>query len=147
MEYICVCVCVHADGWNSQNFSRLSQKTSRNISCLICVILANIWRRQWHPTPVLLPGKSHGQRRLVGCSPWGCTELDTTKATQQHIYLHFGMFPCATRKLQWKFVLTLLYLKWIANKVLLQSTGNFAQCYVADWIGEEFWGEWIHTYV
>ena len=30
-----------------------------------------VQRRQWHPTPVLLPGKSHGQRRLVGCSPWG----------------------------------------------------------------------------
>ena len=29
-------------------------------------------RRQWHPIPVLLPGKSHGQRSLVGCSPWGC---------------------------------------------------------------------------
>ena len=29
------------------------------------------WRRQWHPTPVLLPGQSHGQRSLVGCSPWG----------------------------------------------------------------------------
>ena len=28
-------------------------------------------RRQWHPTPVLLPRKSHGQRSLVGCSPWG----------------------------------------------------------------------------
>ena len=28
-------------------------------------------RRQWHPTPVLLPGQSYGQRRLVGCSPWG----------------------------------------------------------------------------
>ena len=28
-------------------------------------------RRQWHPTPVLLPGESHGQRGLVGCSPWG----------------------------------------------------------------------------
>ena len=28
------------------------------------------WRRQWHPTPVLLPGKSHGRRSLVGCSPW-----------------------------------------------------------------------------
>ena len=28
-------------------------------------------RRQWHPTPVLLPGKSHGLRSLVGCSPWG----------------------------------------------------------------------------
>ena len=29
------------------------------------------WRRQWHPTPVLLPGKSHGWRSLVGCNPWG----------------------------------------------------------------------------
>ena len=29
------------------------------------------WRRRWHPTPVLLPGKSHGWRTLVGCSPWG----------------------------------------------------------------------------
>ena len=32
---------------------------------------ASIWRRQWHPTPVLLPGKSHGRRSLEGCSPWG----------------------------------------------------------------------------
>ena len=31
-----------------------------------------MWRRQWHPTPVLLPGKSHGRRSLVGCSPSGC---------------------------------------------------------------------------
>ena len=36
-------------------------------------------RRQWHPTPVLLPGKSHGQRSLVGYSPWGCKELDMTE--------------------------------------------------------------------
>ena len=36
-------------------------------------------RRQWHPTPVLLPGKYHGQRSLVGCSPWGRKELDTTE--------------------------------------------------------------------
>ena len=33
--------------------------------------LGSAWT-QWHPTPVLLPGKSHGQRSLVGCSPWGC---------------------------------------------------------------------------
>ena len=39
------------------------------------------WRRQWHPTPVLLPGKSHGRRSLVGSSPWGRTDLDTTEAT------------------------------------------------------------------
>ena len=34
-------------------------------------IIHVLWRRQWHPTPVLLPGKSYGQRSLVGCSPWG----------------------------------------------------------------------------
>ena len=33
---------------------------------------SNLQRRQCHPTPVLLPGKSHGRRSLVGCSPWGC---------------------------------------------------------------------------
>ena len=37
------------------------------------------WRRKWQFTPVLLPGKSHGQRSLVGCSPWGHKELDTTE--------------------------------------------------------------------
>ena len=36
------------------------------------------WRREWLPTPVFLPGKSHGQRSLVGYSPWGHKELDTT---------------------------------------------------------------------
>ena len=35
------------------------------------------WRRKWQPTPVLLPGKSHGLRSLVGYSPWGHKELDT----------------------------------------------------------------------
>ena len=38
-------------------------------------------RRRWHPTPVLLPGESHGQRSLVGCLLWGHTESDTTKVT------------------------------------------------------------------
>ena len=37
------------------------------------------WRRQWQPTPVLLPGKSHGWRSLEGCSPWGREESDTTE--------------------------------------------------------------------
>ena len=37
-----------------------------------------MWRRKWQPTPVFLPGKSHGQRGLVGYSPWGCTESDKT---------------------------------------------------------------------
>ena len=37
------------------------------------------WRRTWQPTPIFLPGKSHGWRSLVGCSPWGRGESDTTE--------------------------------------------------------------------
>ena len=39
------------------------------------------WRRAWQPTPVLLHGEFHGQRSLVGYSPWDCKELDTTEGT------------------------------------------------------------------
>ena len=38
------------------------------------------WRRKWQPTPVFLPGESHGRSSLVGRSPWGRTESDTTEA-------------------------------------------------------------------
>ena len=44
-------------------------------------------RRQWHPTPVLLPGESHGWRSLVGCSPWGRKESDTTERLRFHFSL------------------------------------------------------------
>ena len=44
-------------------------------------------RRQWHPTPVLLPRKSHGWRNLMGCSPWGCEESDTTERLPSHFSL------------------------------------------------------------
>ena len=37
------------------------------------------WRRKWQPTPVFLPGKSHGERSLVGYSPWGLIDLDMTE--------------------------------------------------------------------
>ena len=37
------------------------------------------WRREWQPTPVFLPGEFHGQRSLVGYSPWGHKELDMTE--------------------------------------------------------------------
>ena len=46
------------------------------------------WWRKWQPTPVFLPGESQGWRSLIGCSPWGRTESDTTEATwQQQAYL------------------------------------------------------------
>ena len=43
-------------------------------------------RRAWHPTPVLLPVKPHGQRSLAGYRPWGPKELDTTEHVCTHIY-------------------------------------------------------------
>ena len=45
------------------------------------------WRRQWQPTPVFLPGKPYGHRNLVGCSPWGCKESDTTERLPFHFSL------------------------------------------------------------
>ena len=44
-------------------------------------------RRQWQPTPVFLPGKPHGWRSLVGCSPWGCRESDRT----ERLHFHFSL--------------------------------------------------------
>ena len=44
-------------------------------------------RRQWQPTPVLLPGKSHARRSLVGCSQWGRQESDTT----ERLHFHFSL--------------------------------------------------------
>ena len=44
-------------------------------------------RRQWHPTPVLLPGESHGWKSLVGCGPWGREESDTTERLRFHFSL------------------------------------------------------------
>ena len=59
---------------------------------LFLVFLGNLytvlsWRRQWHPTPVLLPGKSHGRRSLVGCHLWGRTESDMT----ERLHFHFSL--------------------------------------------------------
>ena len=65
------------------------------------------WRRKWQPTPVLLLGKSHGQRSLVGYGPWGHKESDTTEQLhfsfrfnevisfiiQLDFFSHFGFHP------------------------------------------------------
>ena len=49
------------------------------------------WRREWQPTPVFLLGEYPGQRSLIGYSPWGCKELDTT----ERLSLHFALGPSA----------------------------------------------------
>ena len=78
--------------WQAEyrNINYMEYRIEKNIR------FANLWlkisipffrRRQWHTTPVLLPGESHGQRSLVGCSSWGHEESDTTER------LHFS-FSC-----------------------------------------------------
>ena len=58
---------------NAFNFSPLRIMFAVGLSYMAFIMLRYVLsrRRQWHPTPVLLPGKSHGWRSLVGCSPWG----------------------------------------------------------------------------
>ena len=74
------------------NLFHLLEKVSPRPCChariWISWSLGPLWqRRQWHPTPVLLRGKSHGWRSLIGCSPWGRWELDTT----QWLHFHFSL--------------------------------------------------------
>ena len=54
-----------------------------NASRLNLVCIPNTWRRKWQPTPVFLPGESHGQRSLAGYSPWGRKKSDTTERLTQ----------------------------------------------------------------
>ena len=60
------------------------------------IILPIPWRKKWHPTPVLLPGKFHGWRTLVGYSPWSHKELDMTEQ------LHFISFCSFFWRRKWQ---------------------------------------------
>ena len=69
-----------------KKFLNINQNKCSNIKKNLIAILVEVrnnWLlyRQWHPTPVFLPGKSHGRRSLVGCHLWGHTESDTTEVT------------------------------------------------------------------
>ena len=67
--------------------SPLLSTEMETITALLSAIFQNR-RRQWHPTRVLLPEKSHGWRSLVGCSPWGREELDTKV---ELLHFHFSL--------------------------------------------------------
>ena len=77
----------------TQLFFLISSHSSKpyiGITCIVMVffmLLGLWWRRQWQPTPVLLPGKSHGRRSLVGYSPWGHEQSDTTEL----LHFHFSL--------------------------------------------------------
>ena len=69
-------------------------------------IYALKWRRKWKPTPVFLPGESHGQRSLEGYSPWGRKELDTTGHTAHALKIF-------KKSLLWGIILLLHNLKFL----------------------------------
>ena len=85
--------------WRVQKRQCLHCLLYLSYSHCLCQLSAPIWlflswtslhpyrRRQWHPTPVLLPGKSHGWRSLEGCSPWGGWGSDTT----ERLHFHFSL--------------------------------------------------------
>ena len=66
------------------------------------------WIRKWQPTPVYLPGECHGLRSLVGYSPWGCKELDTTEVTEH---------TCMVRRLCWLWC-------WCCQQTEKEMTGS-----------------------
>ena len=68
--------CIRKRTWVKNNFMGILLRNLFSGSILL-------QRRQWHPTPVLFPGRSHGRRSLVDCSPWSREESDTTE------WLHF----------------------------------------------------------
>ena len=70
-----------------------------------------IWRRQWHPTPVFLPGESQGWGSLVGCSSWGRWESDTT----EQIHFQFSNLTVAKEGMMLK--LKLQYFGHLMRKV------------------------------
>ena len=73
-----------------------SASNAGNLS-LICGSGRFPWRREWQPTPVFLPGESHGQRSLGGYTPWGGKESDTTDFT-------FTFHPVAAFRTWWCFI-------------------------------------------
>ena len=73
-----------AQGWAQGSVVQLWQRTHASHFLLGSKVPR---RRQWQPTPVLLPGKSHGRRSLVGCSPWGHEESDMT----ERLHFHFSL--------------------------------------------------------
>ena len=59
------------------------------------------WRRKWQPTPVILPGKSHGQRSQAGCSPWGSKSVEYTEQLNNNkIYSQSHSVLCSAQSLQ-----------------------------------------------
>ena len=98
-------------------------------------ILHGNWRRKWEPTPVLLPGKSRGWRSLIGYSPWGQKESDTTE--RLHFHFHF-----LSAIVEWSFSLischVLINLKFLHPDLFLSSIFSSSNYYLFS-----LWDSWV----
>ena len=115
-------------------------------------------RRQWHPTPVLLSGKSHGWRSLVGCSPWGCWESDTTE--RLHFYFSLScigegngnplQYSCLENPREggawWAAVYGVAqsrtWLKWLSSSIETRRKAELVYRASHDMYGECHWPRW-----
>ena len=114
-----------------------SHRVGHDWSNLAAAAAMKLQRRQWHPTPLLLPGKPHGRRSLVGCSPWGRKESDTTEGLHFHFHFFSNMYFCPFVILYVEFFLnmskvtsilhfcTLIYLLELLPPHDFQQTGSF----------------------
>ena len=93
LEVFCLRFILFKTLWISWPWVAISFPILRKFSTII-------QRRQWHPTQALLPGKSHGQRSLVGCCLWGRTESDMTE------WLHFTSTIISSSIFSWPFFLS-----------------------------------------
>ena len=75
--------------WRNKLFWRTETQKNHNVfrTHNLAKVVLVFCRRRWHPTPVLLPGKSHGRRSLEGYSPWGHKESDKT----EQLHFHFSL--------------------------------------------------------
>ena len=105
------------------------------------------WRRKWQPTPELLPGKSHGGRSMVGYSPWGRKELDTTNWL--HFHFHYvakvwpigkvSLCPSLTRT----FLICICWPSKITENVPIHSYGGYENIPFISSTAESIIDQWL----
>ena len=81
------------------------------------------WKREQLPTPVFLPGESHGQKSLAGYSPWGCKQLDTIEL---HFHFH-SILPVSPSK-SWIRYIAFLFLTFVFDSSIRVSMVLFIVC-------------------
>ena len=89
MAVVTICSDFGAQKIKSDTVSTVSPSISHEVMFSYTSLYIMLWRRKWQPTPVFLPGKSHGQRSLVGYSPRGRKELDIT---ERHHFLSLMIY-------------------------------------------------------